>query len=71
LSRGVRRWCHGGRRGAIAGAVVVLGRKSLVDVPTLLIAAASLAAIIFVKKLPEPVLILAAGAAGLALRGLR
>jgi chromate transporter len=60
-----------GAVGAIAGAVIVLGRKSLVDVPTIAIAGLSLAAILVVKKLPEPVLILASAAGGIALRGLR
>ncbi len=58
-----------GAVGAIAGAVVVLGRKSLVDVPTILIAVVSLALLLTVKKLPEPVLILAAGAVGILSKG--
>ena len=53
-----------GAVGAIAGAVVVLSRKSLVDVPTIAIALASLALLVTVKKLPEPVLIVAAGVVG-------
>lgn len=60
-----------GAVGAIAGAVVVLGRKSLVDVPTVLIALVSIALLVRVKKLPEPVLILAAGAIGIGLLELR
>jgi len=55
--------------GAIAGAAIVLGRRALVDVPTALIALATLGVLIATKKLSEPVLILAAGAVGLALRG--
>jgi chromate transporter len=55
--------------GAIAGAAVVLGRRALTDVPTVLIALAALIALIRIRRLPEPVLILAAGALGLALRG--
>lgn len=54
--------------GAIAGAAFVLGRRAVVDVPTALIFAASLAVLIKVKKLPEPFLILLAGAIGLALK---
>jgi chromate transport protein ChrA len=53
--------------GAIAGAAFVLGRRALFDLPTVLICAATLLTIIKVKKLPEPVVILAAGAVGLAL----
>lgn len=55
--------------GAIAGAAVVLGRRALVDVPTLLIAAATLLVLAKARRIPEPVVILAAGAAGVLLRG--
>jgi chromate transporter len=52
--------------GAIAGAVIVLGRKSLVDIPTVLIALTSLGLLwYFKKKLPEPVLVIAAAVIGL------
>jgi chromate transporter len=54
--------------GAIGGAAVVLGLRALVDVSTILIAAVTLAALVKVKKLPEPVVIVAAGVIGLALR---
>ncbi len=53
--------------GAIAGAVVVLARRSVYDLPTILICAVSLA-VLFRWKVPEPVLIACAAAAGLALR---
>ncbi len=53
--------------GAIAGAAVILSKRALVDVPTVLIAAASLAVLLKLKKLPEPVVIVAAGMAGLLL----
>jgi chromate transporter len=53
--------------GAIAGAAFVLGRRAIVDVPTALIALAALAAMTFLKKAPEPVLIVLAGAVGLLL----
>jgi chromate transporter len=44
--------------GAIAGAVVVLGRQSLRDIPTLLIACITLVALWkFGKKLPEPAIV--------------
>src|SRR2546427_10822745 len=47
--------------GAISGAAVILGRRSLLDLPTILIALATLALLLAPKKIPEPVLILAAG----------
>lgn len=53
--------------GAIAGAVVVLARRSVYDLPTILIGAVSLA-VLFRWKVPEPVLIACAAVAGLLLR---
>ena len=50
--------------GAIAGAVVVLGQRAIVDVPTAAIALASLG-LLWRFKLPEPLLVVAAGAIGL------
>jgi chromate transporter len=52
--------------GAIAGAAFILGRRSLIDLPTFAIAVLTFALLTF-KKIPEPILILAAGAAGLLL----
>ncbi len=54
--------------GAIAGAVVVLGRRALVDLPTVLICAATLAVIVRMKRVPEPALIAASGVVGLLLK---
>jgi len=53
--------------GAIAGASFVLGRRAITDVPTALIAAAALLAMTYLKKAPEPVLIVLAGGVGLLL----
>jgi len=53
--------------GAIAGAAVILSRRALVDMPTVLIALLTLAALLWLKKIPEPILILAAGFAGIVL----
>ena len=52
--------------GAIAGAVVVLARRSVYDLPTILICTASIA-VLFRWKIPEPVLIACAAVAGLLL----
>jgi len=52
--------------GAIAGAAFILGRRSLIDPPTVLIAVVTFGLLSF-KRIPEPLLILAAGVAGLAL----
>jgi chromate transporter len=53
--------------GAIAGAAVILSRRALVDVPTVLMALISFAVLLGFKKMPEPLLILAAGIAGVVL----
>lgn len=52
--------------GAMAGAVVVLGKRALLDVPTLAIGMVSLIAVLRFK-VPEPLLIVAAGLAGVLL----
>ncbi len=53
--------------GAIAGACVVLAKRAIVDVPTALIALVTLLVLTNTKKVPEPLLILLAGVAGLVL----
>ncbi len=57
--------------GAITGAAFVLGRRAVTDLPTIAIFLGALVLLTAVKKLPEPVLILIAGIAGLALKGSR
>ena len=52
--------------GAIAGAAFILGRRSLIDLPTVSIAVLTFGLLGF-KKIPEPLLILVAGVAGLLL----
>jgi hypothetical protein len=46
--------------GAITGAVIVLGRRSITDIPTAALAAAALVVLLKVKKVPEPLIVLAA-----------
>lgn len=55
--------------GAIAGAAFVLGRRAIVDGWTLAIALGALAAMSFLKKAPEPILIVSAAVVGVLLRG--
>ena len=50
--------------GAITGAVIVLGRKSILDIPTALLAIIAAALLWKSKKAPEPLLILAAAIIG-------
>ncbi len=56
--------------GAIGGACFVLGRRAVFDVPTALISAAALG-LLWRFKVPEPILIAAAGAAGLLIFWIR
>lgn len=53
--------------GAIAGAAYILARRSVVDVPTIIIAVVTLGILMLSKRVPEPIVILAAGAAGVLL----
>lgn len=55
-----------GATGAITGAVVVLARRSVYDLPTILICWLSLG-MLFRWRIPEPVLIACAAGAGLLL----
>ena len=54
--------------GAIAGAVVVLGKRTLVDIPTVLIAVAAAAILLKYKKLQEPYIIVTAAMIGIILK---
>jgi len=58
--------------GAIAGACVILAKRAIIDIPTALIALVTLVMLLKVKKISEPLLIVAAGLAGLLLfKGMR
>jgi chromate transporter len=51
--------------GAITGSVIVLARRSLIDVPTVLLALVTVALLWKFKKLPEPIIVAAAAVIGL------
>ena len=53
--------------GTIAGAVIVLGRRSVIDIPTLLIALAAVGVLWKFNKIPEPVIVVIAAVLGLLL----
>jgi chromate transporter len=57
--------CTAAAIGTIAGAVVVLGKRSIVDWPTALIALVALMVLWRVKKAPEPLVVAAAAVVGL------
>jgi chromate transporter len=51
--------------GAITGAVVVLGRRTIIDIPTIVLALVTLLLLWRWKKLPEPLIVLGAAVIGL------
>lgn len=53
--------------GAIAGSVVVIAKRSIVDIPTAFMALIAIVLVWRFKKLPEPVVVAVAALAGLAL----
>ncbi len=53
--------------GAIAGAVIVLAKRSLIDIPTVLLAIVTVLLLLKFKKLQEPVIVAGAAALGLAI----
>jgi chromate transporter len=54
--------------GAIGGAVYVLARRAIIDVPTILIFAGTLACLVWLKRVPEPIVIAIVGIASVLLR---
>lgn len=54
--------------GALVGAVVIIGIRSIVDIPTALIAIASVLALIFLKNIKEPYIIILSALIGLTLK---
>lgn len=51
--------------GAITGAVIVLAKRSIIDVPTVLLALGTVVLLLLFKKLPEPVIVVGAALIGL------
>ena len=54
--------------GAITGAVIVLGRGSIIDIPTALLAVATIGLLWKVKKVPAPLIVLGAAVIGLVIK---
>ena len=52
--------------GAIAGSVVVIAQRSIIDIPTALLALATAALLWKFKKLPEPIIVIGAALIGIA-----
>jgi chromate transporter len=58
-----------GAFGALGGAVIILVGRQLIDLPSITIALLTLGILVLFRKIPEPIIILAAGLAGLILKG--
>ena len=54
--------------GAIAGAAIILSKRAVMDLPTILIAAVSLLVLLRFKKIPEPLIILGSGIVGMTVK---
>ena len=54
--------------GALVGAVIVIATRSIIDIPTALIALASLLSLIYIQKLQEPYIIAVAAVLGILLK---
>lgn len=56
--------------GALVGSVIIIATKSIVDIPTALIGIASMLALIYIKKLQEPHIILVAAIVGVIIKSI-
>ncbi len=54
--------------GALVGAVFVIATRSITDVPTIIIAIATILGLVYVKKIQEPIVILIAAVIGIILK---
>ena len=54
--------------GAIAGAAIILSKRAVMDLPTVLIAVVSLLLLLRFKKIPEPLIILGSGVLGMIVK---
>lgn len=54
--------------GALAGAVIVIATRSIIDIPTVLIAIATAFALIYIRKIQEPYIILIAALVGMLIK---
>lgn len=54
--------------GALVGAVVIIGIRTITDINSAIIAAATIIALIYIKKIQEPYIILIAAVIGLIIK---
>jgi chromate transporter len=56
--------------GALVGSVIIIGLRSIIDIPTAIIGTAAVLALIYIKKLQEPYIIAIAAIAGILIKTL-
>lgn len=54
--------------GALVGSVIIIGKRSVIDIPTALISLASVLGLIYIKKIQEPYIIAAAAIVGILIK---
>jgi chromate transporter len=54
--------------GALVGAVIVIGMRAIIDVPTFIIALITVIALLYIKKIQEPYIILIAAVIGVLIK---
>lgn len=54
--------------GALVGSVIVIAKRSIIDIPTSLIAVVTIFALLYIKKIQEPYIIVIAAVAGLIIK---
>ncbi|ULQ52059.1 chromate transporter [Flavihumibacter fluvii] len=54
--------------GALAGAVIVIAQRSIIDIPSALIAVATVFALLYIRKIQEPIIIASAALLGILLK---
>jgi chromate transporter len=54
--------------GALVGAVIIIATRSIVDIPIAIIAVLGVLALLYVKKIPEPAIIVTAAAIGIIIK---
>jgi chromate transporter len=54
--------------GALAGSVMVIAQKSIVDIPSAIIALATVFALLYIRKIPEPLIIAIAAVIGVIIK---
>lgn len=54
--------------GALVGSVIVIAKRSIIDIPTILIAIVTIFALLYIKKIQEPYIIVIAAITGLVIK---